>query len=114
MQHCVHGSDRTPRTRRLNSHGRVSRRRTHGSLKNHWIRMQSTQTPALTPNAPPADVARVAGRGTLYVSAAKLWFILSGFSLHIALTRLLSEEQYGLYQVVIGIVSIVNAVVVTG
>ena len=76
--------------------------------------MQSTPTPALTPNAPPADLARVAGRGTLYISAAKLWFILSGFSIHIALTRLLSEEQYGLYQVVIGIVSIVNAVVVTG
>ncbi|HEY9233292.1 MAG TPA: oligosaccharide flippase family protein [Blastocatellia bacterium] len=76
--------------------------------------MQPTQTPALTPNAPPADVARVAGRGTLYISAAKLWFILSGFSIHIALTRLLSEEQYGLYQVVIGIVSIINAVVITG
>jgi O-antigen/teichoic acid export membrane protein len=76
--------------------------------------VQPTKIEALAPNAPPADVARVAGRGTLYISAAKLWFILSGFSIHIALTRLLSEEQYGLYQVVIAIVSVINAVVVTG
>jgi stage V sporulation protein B len=76
--------------------------------------MQSTTTQAPTPNAPPADVARVAGRGTIYISAAKLWFILSGFGVYIALTRLVSEDQVGLYQVVIGIVSIINAVVVTG
>src|SRR5256714_8818444 len=114
MRRCGRGSDKTPCTRRLNSHGRGSPRCPPGSSKNHWIRIQPTQPPALTPNAPPADVARVAGRGTLYISAAKLWFILSGFSIHIALTRLLNEEQYGLYQVVIGIVSIINAVVVTG
>jgi len=66
------------------------------------------------PNAPPADVARVAGRGTIYISAAKVWFILSGLGIHLSLPRLMSEDQFGLYQVVIGIVSIINAVVVTG
>ena len=76
--------------------------------------MQSTTTQAPTPNAPPADVARVAGRGTIYISAAKLWFILSGFGIQLTLTRLMSTEQYGLYLVVIGLISIINAVVVTG
>src|ERR671927_40451 len=76
--------------------------------------MQSIPTPVPTPSAPPADVARVAGRGTLYISAAKLWFILSGLGIHFTLPRLLSQEQFGLYQVVIGIVSIINAVVVIG
>jgi O-antigen/teichoic acid export membrane protein len=76
--------------------------------------MQSTKTQAPNPNAPPADVARVAGRGTIYISAAKVWFILSGLGIHLSLPRLMSEDQFGLYQVVIGIVSIVNAVVVTG
>ena len=76
--------------------------------------MRPTTTPAPTPTAPPADVARVAGRGTLFISAAKLWFIVSGFGIHFTLPRLMSEDQFGLYQVVIGIVSIINAVVVTG
>lgn len=65
-------------------------------------------------DTPPADVARVAGRGTLYISAAKVWFILSGFGIHFTLPRLLSEAQFGLYQVVVSIVSIINAVVVIG
>lgn len=76
--------------------------------------MQSTKTETPNPNAPPADVARVAGRGTIYISAAKVWFILSGLGIHLSLPRLMSEDQFGLYQVVIGIVSIINAVVVTG
>ncbi|MEN3332269.1 MAG: hypothetical protein V7641_1634, partial [Blastocatellia bacterium] len=63
--------------------------------------MQSTTTQAPTPNAPPADVARVAGRGTLYISAAKLWFIFSGLGIHFTLPRLMSNEQFGLYQIVI-------------
>src|ERR1700754_3411941 len=76
--------------------------------------MQATTTPVPTPNTPPADVARVAGRGTIYISAAKVWFILSGLGIHFTLPRLLSKEQFGLYQIVIGIVSIINAVVVIG
>jgi stage V sporulation protein B len=75
---------------------------------------QATTTQAPTPNAPLADVARLAGRGTLYISAAKLWFIFSGLGIHFTLPRLMSSEQFGLYQIVIGIVSIINAVVVTG
>jgi stage V sporulation protein B len=76
--------------------------------------MRPTTTPAPTASAPPADVARVAGRGTIFISAAKLWFIASGFGIHFTLPRLLSEDQFGLYQVVIGLVSIINAVIITG
>jgi O-antigen/teichoic acid export membrane protein len=76
--------------------------------------MQSMTTKAPEPNAPPADVARVAGRGTIYISAAKLWFILSGLGIYFILPRMISQEQFGIYQVVIGIVSIINAVIVTG
>ncbi len=63
---------------------------------------------------PAADVARVAGRGTVYITAAKLWFMASGFGIHFILPRLMGKDAFGLYSVVIGIVSIVNAVIVTG
>ncbi|MFL6213478.1 MAG: lipopolysaccharide biosynthesis protein [Blastocatellia bacterium] len=76
--------------------------------------MRPTTTPAPTESAPPADIARVAGRGTIFISAAKLWFILSGLALYLILTRLMTPEMVGLYQVVIGMVSVINAVVVTG
>src|SRR5262249_23593140 len=75
--------------------------------------MQASTTETLTA-ASEADVARVAGRGTIYISAAKVWFILSGSAIHFVLPRKLSGEDFGLYQVVVGIVSVVNAVIVTG
>src|ERR1044071_4957737 len=63
---------------------------------------------------PNADVAKVAGRGTIYITIAKVWFLLSGWALHYILARLMSTDQYGQYQVVIGDISIINAVIVTG
>ena len=60
------------------------------------------------------DIARLAGRGAIYITAAKVWFIASGYAIHFSLPRLMSAEQYGLYQVVVGAVSIVNAVVIAG
>ncbi|HKP86568.1 MAG TPA: oligosaccharide flippase family protein [Blastocatellia bacterium] len=76
--------------------------------------MQSTTIKASEPETQATDVARVAGRGTIYITASKLWFLASGAAIYYVLTRLMSREQFGLYQVVTGIVSIVNAVVVTG
>src|ERR1051325_6621981 len=76
--------------------------------------IQQSTIKASGQEAPPADVARVAGRGTIYITAAKLWFMASGALIYVALPRLLTPEQFGLYQVVIGVVSIINAVVVTG
>jgi stage V sporulation protein B len=59
-------------------------------------------------------VARLAGRGTVYITAAKVWFIASGFGIELILTRLMTLEQFGIYKVVIGVVSIINAVVIAG
>src|SRR5262249_28408424 len=56
----------------------------------------------------------IAGRGTIYITAAKVWFILTGYAIFFALPRLISADQFGLYQVVIGVVSVVNAVLVLG
>ena len=66
------------------------------------------------PEEQTADIARVAGRGTIYITAAKVWFMLSGYGIHFTLPRLISAEQFGLYQVVISMISVINAVVVTG
>ena len=66
------------------------------------------------PEAPRDDIARVAGRGTIFITAAKVWFIVTGYGIYFALPRLLSVEQWGLYVVVIGAVSVLNAVIVTG
>lgn len=60
------------------------------------------------------DVAGLAGRGTIYITAAKVYFILSGYAIHFLLPRLMSVEEFGLYEVVVKAVSIVNAVVIVG
>jgi stage V sporulation protein B len=75
---------------------------------------QSFTTEGARPKAATSDVTRVAGRGTVYITAAKLWFIASGWALHVILSRLMTADEYGLYQVVISDVSIINAVIVTG
>lgn len=66
------------------------------------------------PQTSSSDLAKTAGRGSLYITAAKIWFIISGYGIIFALPRLLSKEDYGLYKVVVGVVSIINAVIVTG
>ena len=58
------------------------------------------------------DVAQTAGRGTIYITLAKLWFIVSGYGIEFILPRLLAKEEFGLYKVVVGAVSIINAVIV--
>jgi len=70
--------------------------------------------PAGQATASTASTAVIAGRGTLYITLAKAWFMITGYAIHFSLPRLISAEQFGLYQVVIGVVSIVNAVLITG
>jgi len=60
------------------------------------------------------DVVRTAGRGAIYITVAKAYFMLTGLVIYLALPRLLSVEEFGIYSVVVGIVSIINAVVITG
>ena len=69
---------------------------------------ESKPTPSLD------NIARIAGRGTIYITAAKIWFMVSGYGIAITLAHLLTDENYGIYRVVINTVSIINAVIVTG
>ena len=74
----------------------------------------SSSTTVQPAQGTPKDVTAVAGRGAAYITIAKIWFMVSGYGIYFALPRLLTPEQFGLYQVVISVVSIVNAVVITG
>lgn len=60
------------------------------------------------------NIAAIAGRGTIYITAAKIWFMVSGYGIHFILPRLITKEQFGIYQVVVGVVSVINAVIITG
>jgi O-antigen/teichoic acid export membrane protein len=60
-----------------------------------------------------SDVAKTAGRGSIYITAAKIWFMISGYGIIFTLPRLMSKEDFGLYKVAVGVVSIINAVIVT-
>lgn len=72
-------------------------------------------SPTHDPQASPAeDVATKAGRGTIYITGSKLWFMATGAAIMFLLPRVISQEQIGVYKVVIGLISIINAMVVTG
>ena len=75
---------------------------------------QSSTIKEIKPGEQTSDIAKVAGRGTIYITAAKVWFMISGYGIHFALPRLISKEEFGLYQVVVSAVSVINAVVITG
>lgn len=71
------------------------------------------------PSAPPApaagpvvDGAVEAGRGALFIGAAKVFFMLSGFVQQVLLARIVSAAGYGAFGVVNSTISIVNNTVV--
>ena len=69
-------------------------------------------TPLATEESKPRsadNVAAIAGRGTIYITAAKIWFMVSGYGIAVTLAYLLTVEDYGIYRVVINTVSIINA-----
>jgi O-antigen/teichoic acid export membrane protein len=76
--------------------------------------MASLATRESGPATSADNIAAIAGRGTIYITAAKIWFMLSGYGIHFILPRLISREQFGIYQVVVGVVSVINAVIITG
>lgn len=55
-----------------------------------------------------------AGRGVLYIAAAKLYFMVAGLFVQIRLPAILSRSAFGSYSLVAGIASFINNVVVTG
>lgn len=60
------------------------------------------------------QTVRESTRGAAFITLAKAWFLLTGFAQPLFLTRLLGTEGYGLYGVVLNVVSILNNVVVAG
>jgi stage V sporulation protein B len=56
-----------------------------------------------------------AGRGLLFITGAKLWFMVAGYAIQFALPRALgSPAKYGVWGVVLACVSLFNNVIVTG
>ena len=78
------------------------------------MRMTPLATKQSSPPASTDNIAAIAGRGTIYITAAKIWFMISGYGIAVTLAALLTDENYGIYRVVISTVSIINAVIVTG
>src|SRR5437870_10024039 len=76
--------------------------------------MASLASQESKPEASADNIAAIAGRGTIYITAAKVWFMVSGYGIHFILPRLISKEQFGIYQVIVGVVSVINAVIITG
>jgi O-antigen/teichoic acid export membrane protein len=61
-----------------------------------------------------ADQTVTAGRGVVYIALAKLYFMVAGIAINFILPRLLkSEVLYGNYQLVIGLISVIDNVIVT-
>lgn len=60
------------------------------------------------------QTVRESTRGAAFITLAKVWFLLTGFAQPLFLTRILGDEGYGLYGVVLNVVSILNNVVVAG
>jgi len=59
-----------------------------------------------------AVTATSAGRGFVWLTAAKLHFMLAGWIIHFALPHLVGDVQFGRYLVVVALASIVNNVLV--
>ena len=55
-----------------------------------------------------------AGRGVVFLSISKAWFMISGYAIVFTLPRLLPPDVFGDYGVVTRIVSVLNAVLITG
>lgn len=69
---------------------------------------------AAAPRAPEDD-ARVAGRGFLFITFAKLWFMGTGAVISLGLPRLLGDPAlYGDYDVVNRFITILNMVMIAG
>ncbi len=53
-------------------------------------------------------------RDSLFIPVAKVYFVLTSYGIYFGLARMMKPEQFGIYGIVIGIVSILNMIFVTG
>jgi stage V sporulation protein B len=62
-----------------------------------------------------ADASVTAGRGVIYIALAKLYFMIAGYAIYFTLPKLFdSEILWGNYLLVVGLVSVIDNVIVTG
>lgn len=54
-----------------------------------------------------------AGRGVLFIALAKLYFMVAGYVVYFTLPRLLDKAAWGNFQIVTGLASVINNVIVT-
>ncbi len=59
-------------------------------------------------------VARKAGRGFLFILGAKLYFLVAGYAIVVSLNWVLDRALYGLFGLVVGAISVLDNVIVTG
>lgn len=59
-----------------------------------------------------ADTATTAGRGVIYIALAKFYFMMAGYVVYFILSRLLTPLQWGNYQLVVRLVSVINNVLI--
>ena len=59
-------------------------------------------------------VARKAGRGFLFILAAKVYFLVAGYAIVVSLNWVLDRALYGLFGLVVGAISVLDNVIVTG
>jgi O-antigen/teichoic acid export membrane protein len=57
---------------------------------------------------------RAAGRGVVWIAAAKGTFMVAGYAIEFGLARLLGVSLFGVYKLVVGGISVLNNTVVTG
>jgi O-antigen/teichoic acid export membrane protein len=64
------------------------------------------------PRASPAPAGRKSLHGGAWLGLAKLWFLVAGYALNVALTHLVSESLYGQYQTLARAVAVPNMVII--
>jgi stage V sporulation protein B len=55
-----------------------------------------------------------AGRGVLWITAAKGYFMVAGYAIEFGLARLLGVDVFGVYKLVVGGISVLDNTIVTG
>ncbi|MSP59186.1 MAG: hypothetical protein EXR72_02395 [Myxococcales bacterium] len=72
-----------------------------------------SKTPLLHPERGPSPSAVSAGRGLVYITFAKLWFMVGGYAIAFALPHLLDQARVGEWALILSWVSVLNNVMVT-
>ena len=60
------------------------------------------------------QIARKAGQGFAFILAAKLYFLVAGYVIVVTLSWMLGRALYGVYGLVVGAISVLDNVIVTG